>query len=106
MGIDLAKATFDFCLLSRDGAVLWRGRFTNDASAIRQFLAQLEGGRWKPSLIHFALESSGVYGKALIGALHQVALAVSVLNPAQVKYFAFSVLRTRFDFGSFQVAAI
>jgi len=93
MGIDLAKATFDFCLLSRDGAVLWRGRFTNDASAIRQFLAQLEGGRWKPSLIHFALESSGVYGKALIGALHQVALAVSVLNPAQVKYFAFSVLR-------------
>jgi len=93
MGIDIAKATFDFCLLSRDGALLWRGRFSNDSSGIKQFLAQLGAGRWKPSLIHFALESSGVYGKALIAALHQVSLAVSVLNPAQVKYFAFSVLR-------------
>jgi transposase len=93
MGIDIAKATFDFCLLSTGGAVLWRGRFSNDPSGIKQFLAQLRNGRWKPSLIHFALESSGVYGKALIAALHQVALAVSVLNPAQVKYFAFSVLR-------------
>ena len=93
MGIDIAKATFDFCLLSTDGALLWRGRFSNDSSGIKQFLAQLGAGRWKPSLIHFALESSGVYGKALIAALHQVSLAVSVLNPAQVKYFAFSVLR-------------
>jgi transposase len=93
MGIDIAKATFDFCLLSTEGAVLWRGRFSNDPSGIKQFLIQLAAGRWKPCLIHFALESSGVYGKALIAALHQVALAVSVLNPAQVKYFAFSVLR-------------
>lgn len=40
-----------------------------------------------------ALESTGVYGKALIAAFHQRGLAVSVLNPAQVKFFAFSVLR-------------
>ena len=93
MGIDIAKASFDFCLLSGHGAVLWRGRFSNDASGIKQFLAQLAAGRWKPSLIHFALESSGVYGKALIAALHQAGLAVSVLNPAQVKFFGFSVLR-------------
>jgi transposase len=92
MGIDIAKATFDFCLLSKDGAVLWRGRFSNDSSALKEFLAQLQA-RWKPSLIHFALESSRVYAKALIAALHQVAVSVSVLNPAQVKYFAFSVLR-------------
>jgi len=92
MGIDIAKNSFDFCLLSRDGVLLWRGRFSNDASGFKQFLAQLRAG-WQPALIHFALESSGVYGKALIAALHQVALGVSVLNPAQVKYFAFSVLR-------------
>jgi transposase len=93
MGLDIAKATVDFCLLSSHGARLWRGRFSNDADGIKQFLAQLGAGRWKPSLIHFALESTGVYGKALIAALHQAGLAVSVLNPAQVKYFAFSVLR-------------
>lgn len=93
MGIDVAKATFDFCLLSNHGALLWRGQFCNDASGIKQFLAQLGARRWKPSRIHFALESTGVYGKALIAALHQAGLALSVLNPAQVKFFAFSTLR-------------
>jgi transposase len=93
MGIDIAKATFDFCLLSSHGAILWRGRFSNDARGMQQFLAQLGALRWKPSLIHFALESTGVYGKALIAALHQAGLALSVLNPAQVKFFAYSVLR-------------
>ena len=93
MGIDIAKASFDFCLLSGRGARLWRGHFSNDPDGIKEFLAQLRASRWKPSLIHFGLESTGVYGKALIRALHQEGLAVSVLNPAQVKFFAFSVLR-------------
>ena len=92
MGIDLAKASFDFCLLSSRGALLWRGCLSNDPEGIKQLLAQL-GARWKPALIHFALESTGVYAKALIAGLHQAGLAVSVLNPAQVKFFAFSVLR-------------
>ena len=93
MGIDLAKASFDFCLLSAHNALLWQGRFSNDPNGIKQFLAALGASRWKPSLIHFGLESSGVYGKALIAGLHQAGLGLSVLNPAQVKYFAFSVLR-------------
>jgi transposase len=93
MGIDGAKATFDFCLLSSSGCCLWRGRLDNDARAIEHFLAQLRARGWKLAQIHFGLESTGVYGKALVAALHQAGLAVSVLNPAQVKYFAFSVLR-------------
>jgi transposase len=93
MGIDVAKATFDFCLLSSTDACLWRGQFSNDARGIARFLAQLPAGSRKPSQIHFALEATGVYGRALVAALHQAGLAVSVLNPAQVKYFAFSVLR-------------
>lgn len=106
MGMDIAKASFDFCLLSSHAAVLWRGRFSNDANGIRQFLAQLQAGRWKPSLIHFGLESSGVYGKALIRALQLGGFAVSVLNPAQVKFFAFSVLRrTKNDRADAQIIA-
>src|SRR5258708_14337867 len=93
MGIDVAKATCDFCLLSNTGACLWRGQFSNDACGIARFLAQLLARSRKPAQIHFALEATGVYGKALVAALHQAGLAVSVLNPAQVKYFAFSVLR-------------
>ena len=93
MGIDVAKATFDFCLLSSTESCLWRGQFSNDAHGIARFLAQLPAPSRKPAQIHFALEATGVYGKALVAALHQAGLAVSVLNPAQVKYFAFSVLR-------------
>ena len=93
MGIDVAKATFDFCLLSGTGGCLWRGRFCNDARGIECFLVQLRVDGWKLSQIHFGLEATGVYGKALVATLHQGGLAVSVLNPAQVKYFAFSVLR-------------
>jgi transposase len=93
MGMDVAKATLDFCLLSSSGCRLWHGRFCNEARAIEHFLAQLPARGWKLSQIHFALEATGVYGQALVGALHQAGLALSVLNPAQVKYFAFSVLR-------------
>src|ERR1700746_1646374 len=93
MGIDVAKATFDFCLLSSTESCLWRGQFSNDAHGIARFLAQWPAPRRKPAQIHFALEATGVYGKALVAALYQAGLAVSVLNPAQVKYFAFSVLR-------------
>jgi transposase len=81
MGIDVAKATFDFCLLSSTEACLWRGQFSNDARGIARFLAQLSAGSRKPAQIHFALEATGVYGKALVAALHRGDLAVSVLNP-------------------------
>lgn len=37
----MAKATFDFCLLSSTGASLWRGQWSNDARGIEGFLAQL-----------------------------------------------------------------
>jgi len=93
MGMDVAKATFDFCLLSRTEACLWRGQFSNDARGIERFFHQLRARGWKLEQIHFALEATGVYGQRLIAALHQAGLAVSVLNPAQVKYFALSVLR-------------
>jgi transposase len=93
MGMDVAKATFDFCLLSGSGACLWRGQFSNDARGIERFFHQLRAHGWKFQQIHFALEATGVYGQKLIAALHQAGLAVSVLNPAQVKYFALSVLR-------------
>ncbi|MGA8655897.1 MAG: IS110 family transposase [Chthoniobacterales bacterium] len=106
MGIDLAKATFDFCLLSENGSRLWQGRLSNDARGIEQFFSQLRARGWKLQQIHFGLEATGVYGKALVAALHQRGLAVSVLNPAQVKFFALSVLRrTKNDTVDAQVIA-
>ena len=93
MGIDVAKATLDFCLLSKNATLLWRGQLRNEAQAIAQFLAQLQARGYKLAQIHFCCESTGVYGQRLAASLHQAALALSVLNPAQVKFFAISVLR-------------
>ena len=93
MGIDVAKISFDFSLLSKEGALLWRGHWDNEPQAIEGFLAQLRTRGWKFSQLHVGLESSGVYGNKLLAALHEAGLAVSVLNPAQVKFFAVSVLR-------------
>jgi transposase len=93
MGIDVAKATFDFCLLCSNGSRLWKGQLSNNDTGIEQILTQLPARRFKLKEVHFGLEATGVYGKALVAALHQAGLAVSVLNPAQVKFFALSVLR-------------
>jgi transposase len=60
IGIEVAKATFDFCLLSSTGASLWRERLSNEARGIEGFLAQLRARGWKLSQIHFALEATGV----------------------------------------------
>jgi transposase len=93
MGIDVAKTSLDFSLLSKAGALLWRGHLDNEPQAIQGFLTQLRARGWKFSHLHVGLESSGVYGRKLLAALHEAGLAVSVLNPAQVKFFAISVLR-------------
>src|SRR5580700_9264318 len=93
MGIDVAKATLDFCLLSKNATLLWRGQLRNEAQAIGQFLAQMQARGYKLAQIHFCCESTGVYGQRLVEALDQSALALSVLNPSQVKFFAISVLR-------------
>jgi transposase len=62
MGIDVAKATLDFCLLSSNGTRLWKGQLSNNGHGIEQFLAQLQTRSWKLSQIHFGLEATGVYG--------------------------------------------
>jgi transposase len=93
MGIDVAKTSFDFSVLSTQSALLWRGHWDNEPQAIEAFIAQLRTRGWKFSHLHVGLESSGVYGTKLLAALHAAGLAVSVLNPAQVKFFAISVLR-------------
>jgi len=65
----------------------------NNPTSIEQLLTQLPTRHFKLKQIHFGLEATGVYGKALVAALHRAGLAVSVLNSAQVKFFALSVLR-------------
>ena len=78
-GIDVAKATLD---LSLAGA---RQRFTNDAAGHRKLLGVLQkaGGN-----VHAILEATGGYEASLAGSLHAAGVALSVLQPARVRYCA------------------
>jgi transposase len=90
LGNDIAKETFDFCLLNSAKVCLWRGQFPNSDAGFKALLEGLKARGFKLKQIHFALEATGVYGRALMATLHAAGLAVSELNPAQVKFFGIS----------------
>src|SRR6266576_3485878 len=93
LGNDIAKETFDFCLLNAKKVCLWRDQLTNDTNGFQALLAGLKARGIKLKAVQFALEATGVYGRPLKAALHRAGLAVSELNPAQVKFFAISYNR-------------
>jgi len=89
LGIDVSKEKFDVALRCADG----RGRsraFANGPAGFEQlqgWLGKLEAG-W----VHACLESTGTYGLALAGFLHEAGHTVSVVNPACIKAFGQSEL--------------
>ena len=93
LGNDIAKETFDFCLLHGKKVCLWRGQLPNQAAGFQALLEGLKARGVKLKAVHFAQEATGVYGRPLMAALHRAGLAVSELNPAQVKFFGISYNR-------------
>ena len=88
LGIDVAKAKFDVALL-RDGKLKFKAFANTDVgfAGLRDWL-QAAG----VDQIHACLEATGPYGERLCEWLHDAGHVVSVLNPAQVKDFAKSLL--------------
>ena len=77
-GLDIAKATLQLHLQSQQQA------FPNTAAGQRQLLkclARVPG-------VHVICEATGGYERGVVAVLHTAAIAVSVVNPAQVRYFA------------------
>lgn len=92
LGVDIAKATFHYRLQKASGEELEAGSWGNTPEQIARFVCHLSQrfeGRWKT--LHVGMEATGRYGHALFLALHQAGAWVSVLNPAQVKFFAASL---------------
>jgi transposase len=89
LGIDIAKAKFDVCLL-KDERFQHR-QFPNDPPGF----AQLD--HWLATqgvdTLHACLEATSTYGQALAAHLHSAGHQVSVVNPLQIKAFANSTLR-------------
>jgi transposase len=79
VGVDIAKATFAVRLLTKDLT------YPNTPAGHAEFCTALAR---LPGPAHVACEATGGYERALVLALHAANLAVSVLNPRQVRDYA------------------
>jgi transposase len=81
LGIDIAKLTLDYsphpALKLRQGP--------NDAAGHRRLITRLQR---HPHPVHVICEATGDYERALLQALHQAQIPVSLVNPRLVRDFA------------------
>ena len=88
LGLDIAKAKFDAALLI--GEKFKTKVFSNDAAgfaALSAWLTAQQVGR-----VRVCLEATGNYGTAVATYLHDQGHQVSIVNPAQIKAFAVTLL--------------
>lgn len=84
LGLDIAKATFEACLL-REGRRFCCG-FSNTSEGIGKLLAWL--GTHASGPVRVALESTGRYGELVTAMLYDAGHRVSVVNPRWIKNHA------------------
>jgi transposase len=94
LGIDIAKSTFEACLLN--GKKAGHGSFANTPAGF----AKLD--RWlkkrQVERVHACLEATGRYSEGVAEHLHAAGHTVSVINPARLKAYAGATLtRTKTD---------
>ena len=83
VGVDIAKDKFDVCLLKGERKV--KKVFNNTPTGFKSFEALLKKSTDNPWV---CMEATGFYSIALSDYLHTHEIPVSVVNPAQVKYFS------------------
>lgn len=81
IGIDIAESSFVAAFPKGEGYITTT--YTNDVNGINLFLARLD-----QSLHHCVLEATGNYGALLVEMVVVANLAISVVNPRRIKYFA------------------
>lgn len=89
LGIDIAKAKFDVCLLQGDRQEL--GTFHNTQRGFAQLQRWLV--RQQVTELHACLEATGRYGQALAHFLQRQAYRVSVVNPQRIHAYGRSKLQ-------------
>lgn len=85
LGLDVAKAKFDACLLRSDGSKQ-RQTFTNDQTGFTQLAAWLQ--KFGAAQVHACVEATGPYSLPLALFLHEQGHKTSLVNPARPKAFA------------------
>jgi transposase len=94
LGIDIAKETFEVCLLWGQRSA--RGTFDNHPAGFAKLDHWLK--KRKVEQVHACLEATGRYSEGLAEHLHAAGHIVSVINPARLKAFGQAILvRTKTD---------
>lgn len=94
LGIDVAKDTFEACLLLEKRSA--HGTFANTPAGFAKLDHWLKKRRVGP--VHACLEATGRYSEDLAEHLHAAGHTVSVINPARLKAFGQATLvRTKTD---------
>ncbi len=84
IGLDIAKSTFEACLLRPSGKMV-RKSFSNDAAGFAKMLRWL--AEVAPGCVpHYCMEATGSYYLACAFFLAEADALVSVVNPARIKY--------------------
>lgn len=93
LGIDIAKKSFHYRLETEAGTMVEAASWSNSPADIGAFIRHLITQLGDLKALHAGMEATGRYGNHLFLALHEAGAWVSVINPAQVKYFAVSLNR-------------
>ena len=99
LGMDVAKAKLDCCLLLDDAAGRRKTKVVNNTrSGIVDLLAWVARQKVSPQQLHVVMEGTGVYHEQAALALADAGVTVSIVNPAQIKDFGRGLaVRTKTD---------
>ena len=99
LGMDVAKAKLDCCLLLDEASGKRKTKVvSNTSSGIAELLVWVAKQGCSSVTLHVVMEGTGVYHEQAALALADVGVTVSVVNPAQVKDFGRGLaVRTKTD---------
>lgn len=90
IGVDISKKKFDIAYLATSQK--WQRRnFDNRLQGFEYFLKCLKEEKFQH--FHVVMEATGRYGESLAYFLYEKGCDVSIVNPAQIKYYSRSLLR-------------
>lgn len=99
LGMDVAKAKLDGCLLLDEASGRRKTKVVSNTKAgIADLLAWVAKQHISPDELHVVMEATGVYHDQAALALADAGVTVSIVNPAQVKDFGRGLaVRTKTD---------
>ena len=99
LGMDVAKAKLDCCLLLDEASSKRKTKVVHNTPAgFVELLAWVAKQHIIPTELHVVMEATGIYHEPVAYALSKASVRISIVNPAQVKAFGQGLaVRTKTD---------